>query len=224
MTTPKHRSAPGTSYFLTTKCWQGRSVFQVPENAEILIKTFSRYRERRAFLLHEFVVMPDHLHLLLTPSTTTSLEKAVQLIKGGSSHEIHKERNVRMEIWQEGFYDWTIRDEDDWRAKAEYIRMNPVLAKLVSRPEEWAYSSAAGRFSLDPMPSKYSQLASGAKAQIAGTLTPGLKPRPPKEVEKAEERLSSAAQKHNVRPEGPTPGAPIKNPGTAAAHPKEGNS
>jgi putative transposase len=181
MTTPKHRTVPGTSYFVTTKCWQGRTVFQVPPNAEILIRTLFHYRGRGDYLLHEFVVMPDHLHLLLTPSATTNLEKAIQLVKGGSSHQIHKELNQSMEIWQEGFYDWTIRDANDWRTKVEYIRMNPVRAKLVQRPQDWPYSSATGQFTLDPMPSKYSQQASGAKAQITSPATPELKLRPPKE-------------------------------------------
>jgi len=181
MSTPRHRTAPGSSYFVTTKCWQGRRVFQVPEIAEILVRTIVNHREREAFLLHEFVVMPNHLHILLTPSDATSLEKVVQLIKGGSSHAIHKQREQRMEIWQEGFYDWTIRDADDWHSKAGYIRMNPVRAMLVTKPEEWPYSSANGRIALDPIPVRYLQLASGAKAPFVPTQTPGLKPRPPKE-------------------------------------------
>jgi len=180
MATPRHRTAPGTSYFVTTKCWQARTVFQVPETAEILVRTLFHYRNRGDYLLHEFVVMPDHLHLLLTPNSTTSLEKAVQLIKGGSSHQIHKVRNQKMEIWQEGFYDWTIRDANDWQTKAEYIRMNPVRAKLVERPQDWPFSSANDQFTLDPIVSKYDQQASGAKAQTMSALTPGLKPRPPK--------------------------------------------
>lgn len=181
MTTPKHRTAPGTSYFVTTKCWQGRFVFQVSENAEILIKNLFHYRDRGAYLLHEFVVMPDHLHILLTPGVATSLEKAIQLIKGGSSHQIHKERHHTMEIWQEGFYDWTIRDADDWRSKAEYIAMNPVRAGLIQNFRDWPYSSASGKFVLDPMPAQFSKLSSGAKAQPSPVLALGLKPRPPKE-------------------------------------------
>jgi putative transposase len=181
MTTPKHRTAPGTSYFVTTKCWQGRTVFQVPPNAEILIRTLFHYRGCGDYLLHEFVVMPDHLHLLLTPSATTSLEKAIQLVKGGSSHQIHKELNQSMEIWQEGFYDWTIRDANDWLTKVEYIRMNPVRAKLVESPQDWPYSCATGHFTLDPMPTKYSRQASGAKAHITSPATLELKLRPPKE-------------------------------------------
>jgi len=99
--------------------------------------------------------MPNHFHLLLTPSAATSLEKAVQLIKGGSSCAIHKQRGQKMLIWQEGFHDWTMRDADDWRSKVEYIRMNPVRAELVSKPEEWSYSSARGRVALDPVPERY---------------------------------------------------------------------
>ncbi len=181
MSTPKHNTAPGTSYFITTKCWQGRRIFQVPENAGILLKTLYHYRERLAYQLHEFVLMPDHLHVILTPGPTTSLEKAMQLIKGGASHEIHKERNQRMEIWQQGFYDWTIRNLADWRTKVNYIHMNPVRTKLVERPEDWPYSSASGKFTLDPIPARYLQLASGAKAQPIPAATSELKLRPPKE-------------------------------------------
>jgi putative transposase len=181
MSTPEHRTAPGTSCFVTTKCWQSRSVFQVPENAEILIETLFHYRERSAYFLHEFVVMPDHLHLMLTPSRTASLEKVMQFIKGGSSYQIRKARKQKMEIWQVGFHDWTIRDFNDWQTKVEYIHTNPVRAKLVQKPEDWPYSSATGKFTVDPIPSKFLQLSSGAKAQNTSAFTQGLKPLPPKE-------------------------------------------
>ena len=195
MATPRHRIAPGASYFVTTKCWQGRAIFQIPEIANILVNILFQYRDRGAYLLHEFVVMPDHIHLLLTPNLTTSLEKCVQLVKGGSSHQIHKERNQKMGIWQEGFYDWTIRDTRDWGTKVEYIRMNPVRAGLVQRPEDWPYSSANGNFTLDPILAKYLNLTSGAKAQNTPPLAPGLKPRPPKEdspVERFHTRVKAA--------------------------------
>ena len=181
MSTPTHRTAPGSSYFVTTRCWQGRSVFQVTQIAEILVETMTRYRDRGGYLLHEFVVMPNHLHVLLTPSSTASLEKSVQLIKGDSSHEIRKRCDRRIEIWQEGFYDWTIRDTNDWQSKVGYIRMNPVRAKLVEKPEQWPYSSASCLFKLDVVPERYLPVASGAKAPLSPASTPGLKPRPPKE-------------------------------------------
>ena len=139
------------------------------------------YRDSGAYLLHEFVIMTDHVHVLLAPNSQTSLEKAVQLIKGRSSHRIHKERESKMEIWQEGFHDWTVRDLEDWKAKANYIHMNPVKARFCERAEDWPYSSASGKFRLGPVPEKCQHLASGAEAQDLGPSTPGLKPRPPKE-------------------------------------------
>jgi putative transposase len=71
----------------------------VAEVAEILVRRILVCRDKGAYQLHEFVVMPDHFHLLMTPGATTTLEKAVQLIKGGSSHEIHTQRGHGMEIW-----------------------------------------------------------------------------------------------------------------------------
>jgi hypothetical protein len=105
----------------------------------------------------------------------------MQFIKGGSSHQIRKARNQKMEIWQVGFHDWTIRDANDWLTKVEYIHTNPVRAKLVQRPEDWPYSSASGKFNLDPIPEKFLRLSSGAEAQTASTLTQGLKPLPPED-------------------------------------------
>jgi len=116
----KHHEAPGSSYFVTTKCYQGRTIFQVSENTEVLIKTLLYYRKEGAYLLHEFVIMPDHLQVLVTPSPTTNLEGAIQLIKGGSSHRIHSHRNHKVEIWQKGFHVWTIRNLVDCQAKTEY--------------------------------------------------------------------------------------------------------
>jgi putative transposase len=112
-------------------------------------------RQQGAYQLHEFVIMPNHFHLLVTPGQTTSLEKCVQLIKGGSSHEIHKQTGNKMEIWQSGFHDWTIRDGEDYRTKLRYIHMNPVTARLVQRPEEWIFGSASGKCILDPTPEKF---------------------------------------------------------------------
>jgi len=205
MTTPAHRTAPGASYFVTTKCWEGRYVFQVTEIAEILVCTLFHYRDSGAYLLHEFVIMPDHLHVMVTPNSVTSLEKTVQLIKGGSSHRIHKERGGRREIWQVGFYDWTIRNLEDWRAKANYIRMNPVKARLCERAEDWPFSSACSKIALDAVPARYQNLASGAKAQDVAALTPGLKSRPPKETKKVDEAPGYFTKRPNVGPKGPTP-------------------
>ncbi len=148
----RHCTSPGWTYFVTTKAWQSMSVFQVQEIAEILVRKILEYRDRKSYLLHEFVLMPNHLHLLLTPSQSVTLEKAIQLIKGGSSHEIHRVRGESTQIWQSGFHEARVRDWLDFKKKVDYIRFNPVAAKLVQRPEEWPYTSASGKFALDPIP------------------------------------------------------------------------
>jgi len=147
-----HRIVPGCTFFVTTKSAQSAALFQVHAAADIIVAILQHYREAEAYQLHAFVLMPNHLHVLLTPSRTTSIEKAMQLIKGASSHEIHKHLGTRMEIWQSGFHEATIRDASDYLSKIRYIHQNPVAAGLAPSPEEWAWSSASARYSLDPIP------------------------------------------------------------------------
>ncbi len=79
----------------------------------------------------------------------------MQLIKGGFSFEFQKKTGSRMEVWQPGFHDWTIRDGEDYGAKVGYIHNNPIEARLVERPELWPYGSASGKYSMDPAPEKF---------------------------------------------------------------------
>src|SRR5271168_5121357 len=139
----QHRTAAGCTYFVTTKTWENREIFRVPENAAILVQSLLHYRDQGAFLLHEFVVMPNHLHVLLTPGSDTSLEKAMQFVKGGSSYQIHRQRGHKMEIWQPSFHESTVRDEIDFRGRQAYIRMNPVEAGLAQIPASWPHDSAS---------------------------------------------------------------------------------
>ena len=163
-----HRISPGWTYFVTTKCAQNVSVFQVEENAEILIAKMFEYRDKKHYLLHDFVVMPDHLHLIITPNESTSIEKAMQLIKGGSSFTIHKARGTRGEIWQSGFHESRVKDFADYQAKSDYVRFNPVAAKFVEKPGEWVFGSVNGSYKTDPIPQ-------GLKPQIAPNSNVGPK-------------------------------------------------
>jgi putative transposase len=101
-------------------------------------------------MLHEFVIMPDHIHVLLTP--LTSVEKAVQFIKGGFSYRAKKELGSNMEIWQKGFSDHRIRDANDYALHVSYIQQNPVKERLCANPNEYPYSYAYSGFVLDPAP------------------------------------------------------------------------
>ena len=96
---------------------------------ELLIDTLYHYRGK-AYLLHEFVIMPDHIHVLLTPNDEPG--------EGGSVHQgrflVSSEEGTRsnMEVWQKGFSDHRIRDASDYRLHQIYIRQNPVRSICAS--------------------------------------------------------------------------------------------
>jgi putative transposase len=122
-------------------------IFRRDITANLLIDTLAHYRDEEKYLLHEFVIMPDHIHLLLTPSDEISLERAVQFIKGGFSFRLK-----RSHVWQQSFTNHRIRDFQDFEYHREYIRMNPVRARLATKPEIYPYSSAARVARMDPIP------------------------------------------------------------------------
>jgi putative transposase len=171
---PKHRTQPGATYFVTTDTWQRRNLFRNSAVATIVEEAIFHYRDQGHYLIHRHVVMPDHLHVLLTPGKTTTLERSVQLIKGGSSREIGRRPGMRFPVWRPGFTEHQIRDRRDFDSHAQYIDDNPVKARLAATPAEYPHGSAAEKFPLDPWPA-----ASGAKApQHVTSVAAGLKPRP----------------------------------------------
>src|SRR6202051_1393464 len=132
------------TFFVTTVTWQRTPLFRNPQRAEMIMNVLQHYREQKKYFLHEFVIMPDHLHLLLMPALDISLERVLQLIKGGFSYRLGKAK--RGLVWQESFTNHRIRDEQDYQRHAEYIRMNPVSARFVDTPELYPYSSAGAKW------------------------------------------------------------------------------
>ncbi len=91
------------------------------------------------FRLHDFVVMPDHVHLLITVGDGMTIEKAMQFIKGGFSYRLKKEYGYLGEVWQRGFSETRVDDRRSFLQHREYIAANPVRAGLVDSPEEFPY-------------------------------------------------------------------------------------
>lgn len=149
MSRPKHRiKAPG-AYFVTTETWQRRKLIIHERVISILLKALMDCRRKGVYQLHDFVIMPDHLHLILTPGKEVSLEKALQMIKGGSSHHIGTERPSRFPVWQAGFHEHWIRSAHDYQRCREYVEQNPVKAGLATEAEHYPYGSASGAFESD---------------------------------------------------------------------------
>jgi putative transposase len=145
------------TYFVTAQTWERRALFRSERLAKLFLETLQHYRSQGKFLLHEFALMPDHFHALLTPHDIT-LERTMQFIKGGFSHRAGNELAPNLEIWQRGFTDHRIRDAGDYAHHREYIRQNPVQARFCSTPEEYPYSSAGSGCDLDPVPQRLKPL------------------------------------------------------------------
>jgi len=136
MSIPTRSDGMGT-YFVTSATFGRRRLFQVAVNAELFLETLQHYRRDGHYKLHAFVVMPDHIHLLLTPQEM-AIERAMGLIKGGFSHRL----SSKFPVWQRGFTDRRIRSGDEFQARREYIHQNPVRARMVELPGLYPYSSA----------------------------------------------------------------------------------
>ena len=160
------------TYFVTAITAQRRSLFQVTATAELFERALLDYRGQGKFLLHAFVIMPDHFHALITPAPEISLEKAMQFIKGGFSFRANKFLGWRHAVWATGFSDHRIRDLEDCGIHVAYIARNPVKARLVENAVEYPYSSANGRFELDAFPQGLKPAGFGVTSSGAAKAAP----------------------------------------------------
>ena len=157
MAAPPRGNTGYSCYFITASTFQKQNLFQSDRMAHLFLEVLQHHRRQDKYLLHEFVLMPDHFHLLITPTVT--LERALQLIKGGFSFRARKELSFAGEIWQPSFYDRRVRDIKEYCAYREYIHLNPVKGRLVSGASDYPYSSAR-LFELDGFPQRLKPILS----------------------------------------------------------------
>ena len=160
------------TYFITSTTWERRAILQSRPLCDLLLDVIRENRAKGRFQVHEFVFMRDHVHLLLTPAPTVSLEKAAQFIKGGFSFRAKKESLFKGEIWQKGYHENAIRDAAEYAQHIEYIWMNPVKAGLVERPEEYLYSSARLKTEVDAAPLQFQQRPAAKASTLSARAVP----------------------------------------------------
>lgn len=114
MAAPRRGNTGHNCYFITASAFQKRNILQSNRMARLFVEVLLDYHCQTKYLLHEFVVMPDHFHLLITPLET--LERSMQLIKGAFSYRAKKELGFLGEIWQPSYYDRRVRDIDEYIA------------------------------------------------------------------------------------------------------------
>jgi putative transposase len=137
------------TFFITAVAANRRRLFQTDANANLLLQLFRDDRAKQRYQLHAFVLMPDHIHVILTPAANVSVEKAVQFIKGGFSFRLQS----RMPVWEESFKRLGMKNRMSYETHVRYIHENPVRARLCDCPEEFAFSSARLHDLIDLAPS-----------------------------------------------------------------------
>jgi len=139
------------TYFVSTVTAGRRRLFQVEANAQLMLDVLEHYRTQGRFELYAFVIMPDHLHVLITPAPDVSLQKAVQFIKGGFLFRLKSRRDV----WEHSYNEVQILELGRFEACVKYIEDNPVKAGLCASPAGYPHSSARWRQRVDPMPAHF---------------------------------------------------------------------
>jgi putative transposase len=126
----------GVSY-VTTATHDRRPIFEISRVAALFIETLLHYRTLGHYKLHAYVVLPDHVHLLLTPQNIT-LDQAIHLIKEGFAYRIESD----LPTWEENFTAYSIANIHDLEVVRASLHQLPVRANLVAAAELYPHSSA----------------------------------------------------------------------------------
>ena len=132
----------GGSYFFTLVTHQRKKLFLQQEYTDYLREAFKHVRVKHPFSIDAIVLLPDHLHCILTlPSDDFDYATRLRLIKHYVTCKINKDNTSKTKIWQKRYWEHCIRDERDWQNHMDYIHYNPVKHGYVSSPIEWSDSS-----------------------------------------------------------------------------------
>ena len=162
MTRTRHKTDPDkTTYFVTSSVVNWVPLFSRPEIAQIVLDSLDFMNNHKRLLIHAYVLMEDHMHLL---ATSENFSQEIRKLKSFTAKQIinflhfQKQYSYYLEIlraakqsfkndqayqvWQEGYHPQHIRDMDMYQNTMEYIHMNPVKRGYVDYPEHWRYSSS----------------------------------------------------------------------------------
>jgi putative transposase len=139
---------PGGTYFFTATLVDRRST-ELVEHVGVLRASVRETRAAHPFTIDAVVVLPDHLHIVMTlPTEDANFASRLSLIKrrfttavAEAGVRIPRHSNGEYALWQRRFWEHTIRDERDFERHVDYIHFNPVKHGLVKRVRDWPYSS-----------------------------------------------------------------------------------
>ena len=132
----------GYPVLVTTNIEGRRPIFSGPLVSELMEQVISEVHAEERFELLAFVIMPDHLHLVLAVPQSTTLGRVMQLIKGRFANRCHKSFGGSGPLWQSRYHDRALKGERELNAAIAYVEQNPVAAGLVAEAAEYRWSSA----------------------------------------------------------------------------------
>ena len=142
----QRRYGQGDLHFITFSCFGRRPLLGTVRTRDCSVSILAEVRTKYSFRLIGYVVMPEHVHLLITEPGKDDPSKVLQVLKqrvsrtllakGGDSNHPSEQH-----FWQRRFYDFNVWTGRKLTEKLEYMHMNPVNRKLVSHPKDWPWSS-----------------------------------------------------------------------------------
>ncbi|WP_394000249.1 transposase [Luteimonas sp. WGS1318] len=148
-TSPGHRalrrgrvSLPQQAYLVTVTTPRRRALFAHFAAGRAVCSAFSASADEGDAALLAWVLMPDHVHWLLQLGTDASLARVIAKWKAAATRAVHAQTAHTGEVWSRGFHDRALRHDEDLRAAARYVVLNPVRAGLVARVTEYPFWDA----------------------------------------------------------------------------------
>ena len=132
----KRYQEAGDLHFVTFSCYQRKPYLCSPAACGLFETTLEKIRIRYGFFIAGYVVMPEHVHLLLSEPQEKPLALALKAIKVS----VAKQSSARP-FWQPRYYDFNVYTGRKRIEKLKYMHRNPVKRGLVEKPEDWAWSS-----------------------------------------------------------------------------------
>ncbi|MGA7524818.1 MAG: transposase [Acidobacteriaceae bacterium] len=129
----------GELHFVTFSCYRRKALLTSSEAKSTFERALERVRQFHGLRILGYVVMPEHVHLLVSEPERSKLATALQMLKQIVSHELRT--RSRTPFWQTRYYDFNVWSEKKRIEKLKYMHRNPVRRGLVAKPEEWAWSS-----------------------------------------------------------------------------------
>lgn len=138
-----HLEAPGSTYFLTFTLRRPAPLdLTTPRVASFIIEHLRHFDGER-YLLYDYTVMPDHVHVILKPLTdgarAISLSRIMHSMKSYLAHRINEEAGREGPLWQDETYDHIIRNQAEYEDCAQYIFENPHTKGLIAAPQDWPW-------------------------------------------------------------------------------------